>query len=311
VADVPAPAARTAPTGPTDGDGVEHWTTIEWSRHTRDTVIDGLRVRYVDYGEGSPVVLIHGLGGSWQTWLENLPALGREHRVIAVDLGGFGLSQVLPPPASMATQSERIVTLMRQLGLGPATVVGHSMGGIVALGIVAAAPDAVGRLVLANAGGIPLSPLRVALVVNGFKVFNLLFGRPGVMRAVARRTRLRNALFAGFIGDPRSMTAALAAHVVPAIAAPGFIAAVVSASAVVRTLNAEEVECPILLIWGAADRILPLAGAELLVTQLHDGELVVLDGVGHCPMFEAPERFNTALLAFTATDTTDPNGDDA
>ncbi|WP_169738339.1 alpha/beta fold hydrolase [Patulibacter minatonensis] len=289
------------PTGPSDHDGVEHWTTIDWSRHTRDTVIDGRRIRYVDYGSGTPIVLIHGLGGSWQTWLENLPALGREHRVVAVDLGGFGLSEPLPAPAAMATQSERIVTLMRQLDLGPATIVGHSMGGIVALGIVAAEPDVVGRLVLANAGGIPLSPGRVRIIVTGFKLFNLVFGRPGVMRAVARRSRLRNALFAGFIGDPRTMTAALAAHVVPAIAAPGFVAAVIAASEVVRTLNAEEVECPILLIWGAADRILPLAGAELLVTQLHDGELVVLDGVGHCPMFEAPERFNRALLDFTRT----------
>jgi pimeloyl-ACP methyl ester carboxylesterase len=304
---VPAAKQQLETPGPVDRDGVPHWTTIDWALHTRDRVIDGLRVRYVDYGEGTPIVLIHGLGGSWQTWLENLPALGREHRVIAIDLGGFGLSDVLPAPATMATQSERIVTLVRQLELGPVTVVGHSMGGIVALGIVAAAPDAVSRLVLANAGGIPLSPLRVKLVVSGFKVFNAVFGRPGVMRAVARRTRLRNALFAGFIGDPRTMTAALAAHVVPAIAAPGFIAAVVAASEVVRTLNAEEVECPILLIWGAADRILPLAGAELLVTQLHDGELVVLEGVGHCPMFEAPERFNAALLAFTAD--TDPTGD--
>lgn len=304
---MPRTEQQTTPDGPVDHAGVPHWTTIDWERHVRDAVIDGLRVRYVDYGEGSPIVLVHGLGGSWQTWLENLPALGRRHRVIAVDLGGFGLSDVLPAPATMATQSERIVTLLRQLDVGPATVVGHSMGGIVALGIVAAAPEAVSRLVLANAGGIPLSPARVAIVVTGFKLFDAVFGRPAVMRAVARRSRLRNMLFAGFIGDPRTMTAALAAHVVPAIAAPGFVAAVIAASQVVRTLNAEEVECPILLIWGAADRILPLAGAELLVTQLRDGELVVLDGVGHCPMFEAPERFNAALLAFTAP--TGPNGD--
>lgn len=64
-------------------------------------------------------------------------------------------------------------------------------------------------------------------------------------------------------------------------------------------MKTEDITCPVLLVWGARDRILPVAEARALAERLLDGRLVVLEDVGHCPMFEAPDAFNEAVLAFT------------
>ena len=73
------------------------WTEVDWPEHVHDVSVLGSTTRYVDYGEGPPLLLIHGMAGSWQSWLANIPALGRHHRVITVDLPGFGGSEPLAP----------------------------------------------------------------------------------------------------------------------------------------------------------------------------------------------------------------------
>jgi pimeloyl-ACP methyl ester carboxylesterase len=290
---VPAPDAS-ARIGPSS------WTGIDWSEHVHDSVIDGRRVRYADLGSGTAIVLVHGLGGSWQTWLKNIPALAAEHRVIAVDLPGFGASDVLPAPAAMETHAHIIATLLTELGVPSATIIGHSMGGLVAMQLIDARPDLVDALVMANAGGIALGPLRLQLIVGGFKLFHLAFARTGVLRALSSRARLRRLVFAGFMGNAAEMSGPFAVEVVPLIFTEGFIGAVVAASKVAGLpVKTDDITCPVLLVWGVKDRILPVAEARILCATLLDGTLVELEGVGHCPMFEAPDRFNDAVLQFT------------
>ena len=101
------------------------WTEVDWNPFIRNCLVDGLRLRYVDYGTGPALVLLHGMGASWQWWLENIPTLGRCHRVIAVDMAGFGNSEPLPPPAEMSTHAGTVLDLLGQLGVRSATVVGH------------------------------------------------------------------------------------------------------------------------------------------------------------------------------------------
>ena len=276
------------------------WAGIDWSADLRDEVIDHRRIRYVERGAGPPLVLLHGLAGCWQTWLRNLPVLAMHHRVIAVDLPGFGESEPLAPPAEMSEHAHVVGVLLDRLGVSDATVVGHSMGGLVAFQLLAARPDLVHALVLANGGGIPLSPRRLALVVGGFKVFHRLFVRPSVMRAAARRPRLRRALFAGFTGGDEVISAAFAAMIVPAIDAPGFLDAVISAGQIAGGVRPESITVPVGLLWGERDPILPLDEARRLGAALPDATFVPIPGAGHCPMFERPQPFNEALLAFTS-----------
>src|SRR5215211_7432373 len=80
-----------------------NWRRIDWSRELKRLDVGGTPVNYVDLGSGDrePVVLVHGLGGQWQNWLENLPRIAQERRVVAPDLPGFGLTPALPGEVSI------------------------------------------------------------------------------------------------------------------------------------------------------------------------------------------------------------------
>ena len=246
------------------------------------------------------MVLIHGLGGSWQTWLENIPALAMRHRVIAVDLPGFGGSESLPEPAEMSAHADVLASLFAQLDIEAPTVVAHSMGGLVAAQLAATRPHLVGRLVLANAGGVPIGRLRLQLITRGFRFVNIVAGRPDILRAVARSEPLRTAALSTMVADPRRVSPELAAEIFPMISAPGFLGAVRAASGEVGKIDLADLQCPVLLVWGDKDPILPMRLANELTTNIPHARLTVIRNVGHCPMFEAPHAFNRAVLDFAA-----------
>jgi pimeloyl-ACP methyl ester carboxylesterase len=264
----------------------------------RDILVDGRRVRYVDAGDGPPIALIHGLGGSWQNWLENLPDLGRDHRVIALDLPGFGRSDPVPRPRSLAPHAATVAALLDRLGTGPTLVVGHSMGGLVAERLALQRPELVNGLVLVGAGGGGVG-VRQMFAVHGMLVARRLAARPAVARRLARVRRLRHQALAGVVHDPACIPAALAEDMMAAFVAPGFADAV--RVGLREDLRAElaRIGCPALLVWGDRDRILPVSRANELAGLLPDAELEVWPGVGHCPMLERPAAFNARVRTFS------------
>lgn len=276
------------------------WQEIAWARHVHDAEVLGRRLRYVDYGDGPALLLVHGLGGSWQTWLENIPHLGRTHRVLAVDLPGFGGSDPLDPGTPLDARVDALRALLDSLGIGDVVACGHSLGGLVAGRLALAEPDRVRALILVCAGGIALSPRRLDAIVRSFLVFNAGFRRPWVSRAVARRSRLRRALLTGLVKDGRSMSPQLAAETIPLMAAPGFADTVVAGAQAAADPGTERVSAPALLVWGRHDRILPLAAARELAARMPDARLRVLEDAAHCPMFERPEEFNAIVAEFLA-----------
>jgi pimeloyl-ACP methyl ester carboxylesterase len=246
------------------------------------------------------LLLIHGLGGCWQWWLECLPELGRHRRTIAIDLPGFGRSEPLPAPADMTTHAETLVAFLDQLGVDHAIVVSHSMGGLVAMRLAASHPQRVAANVLVCAGGIHLDARRLGLLNACFKGLYALFVRPAVLRAFALRPRLRRLLFGGAAGEDGVVDAHLAMHLVPSFAAPGFLQALGAAVKVANDVQPEDVAAPTLVIWGKRDPILPVAAAHELTTRLPDGRIEVMDGVGHSPMIEHPRQFNALVSRFAA-----------
>lgn len=277
---------------------IPHWSEVDWSEHTRDEVVFGRRMRFLDAGSGPAVLLIHGLGGCWQTWLENIPTLREQHRVIALDLPGFGLSEEIPPPAEMTEHVRMIFALLERLELDAVSVVGHSMGGLISMMLATSDPSRVNSLVLVSAGAAPIPPSRLKVIVRAFEGFRKVFALPGVSTVMTTNARVRHAMLRGFLVDPTSLSPELALHVIPAMNAPGFGSAVLAAARAVSDVRAAEVQCPTLAIWGDQDRILPLRTAEELVKLLPHATLAVLPSVGHCPMFEAVEDFNDLLLSF-------------
>lgn len=278
------------------------WLGVDWDASTHDVLFDGRRVRFTDHGAGPALVLVHGLGGSWQNWLENIPALAAAgHRVVAVDLPGFGLSDPLPAPAAIAGHVRVLRRLVERLGLGAPVVVGHSMGALVATHLAIAHPDALSGLIVVDGGTLAISGRRLGALIGAFTLFDLTLGLPGVTRVVVEHGPLRRLLLRGFVGRPGALSPQLAAEVIPGARAPGFNAAVRAAAAAVATVDPAAITCPTLVLWGERDRIVPVAEARRLAAEIPSARLLTLPGVGHCPMFEEPTAFNRAVVDFAAS----------
>jgi pimeloyl-ACP methyl ester carboxylesterase len=296
----PAKAAVVMSQPPSQEQHVPHWTDIDWGPWISNRLINDLRVRYVDYGSGPALVLLHGMAASWHWWLENIPALARHHRVIAVDLPGFGHSEPLPAPAEMATHARTVLDLLAQLGIESATVSGHSMGGLVALEMFIADPRRVRNLILIDSGGVPMPERRLAVVLVVLRICAGILRRRFIRSALATKPWVRRLALRAAFRDPRVMSAELAAKTMPSFGGPGFVDAVAAAGRAVRATVLEAITCPVLLMWGERDVIAPAWCAQQMHDRLPDSELVVIAGAGHTPMVEFPYQFNDLALRFMA-----------
>ena len=121
---------------------------IDWRRHLSSVEVGGTTVNYAEIGEGPPIVFVHGLGGCWQNWLENLPRMAElGNRAIALDLPGFGASPMPSWEITIPGYGELVEDFCTLLELGPCTLVGNSMGGFVAAEVAVNEPEWVERLV--------------------------------------------------------------------------------------------------------------------------------------------------------------------
>lgn len=275
------------------------WTEIDWAAHKRRAWVRGLHVDYVDYGEGPPLLLIHGMGGSWESWLANIPALGEHYRVIAVDLPGFGGSQPLQPDSEFLGYVDVLEALLDELMIPSAVVFGHSLGGLVSLALAACSPQRVRGVVLVSGGGAALSRVRLAMIQAVFLVFRFFLSLPGA-RGLLRRPRIARALVSPAVHAPRTVQSDLLGAMLPEAVTAGFLDAIRLGGNGLRSLDPDAVTAPVLLVWGREDRILPLATGQQLTSRLRLARLTVLDNVGHCAMFEAPEQFHRAAEEFLA-----------
>src|SRR4051794_13216130 len=127
------------------------WLDVDWDAARGRVLVDGSELEYVDLGSGPAMVFIHGLGASWQSWLENLPFFARSHRCVALDLAGFGVSGPVAGDVSIERYARSVAGLLERLEISRAAVVGNSMGGFIALELAVAFPEMVERLVLVSA----------------------------------------------------------------------------------------------------------------------------------------------------------------
>src|SRR4051812_2223869 len=140
--------------------GRSPWLDVDWREHQRWVTIDGRRVNVIELGSGSPIVFIHGLSGSWQNWLEQLPVFAGRHRVVAFDLPGVGASEMPSQKISISGYARTVDALYEALRIDSAAVVGNSMGGFIGAELAIAHPARVERLVLVSAAGLALQQRR-------------------------------------------------------------------------------------------------------------------------------------------------------
>lgn len=265
------------------------WDTVE--KPGRIVDVDGYGVHVVEQGAGPAVVLVHGFGGHTFSYRHLLPLLARTHRVVAVDLKGYGYSQ--RDAATGLAESDQVAMLrglLDALRIDRAVFVGHSMGGGIVQRFAAAYPDRVEALVLAAsvvAGARePLFRLPAALVrpllpllasIAADRLLALSFYDRANASEEVRAEYLRPARIRG------SMDGLLSAMRDSRRGGP---------------CDFEQVRMPVLILSGGQDRVVPLSAARHLRERLPHARLVVLDGAGHMLLEERPEDCFRAIEDF-------------
>lgn len=274
---------------------------IDWPRHVRSLEVAGTRVNYADIGEGPPIVFMHGLGGSWQNWLENMPRMAElGHRAIAVDLPGFGSSPMPPWEISIARYGRLLGEVCKRLELPACTLVGNSLGGFVAAEVAVGEPEWVERLMLVSAAGISHATMRRQPILTGARITAL--ANPLLFRLnlpAMRRPGLRKLAFAGVMRHPERLRKELLVEfLAPALGAPAFLPATSALIGYDLLDRLSRIPVPTLVLWGRDDLVVPATDAAGFTERIPGSRLVVFDDCGHVPMAERPMRFNRQLAKF-------------
>jgi 4,5:9,10-diseco-3-hydroxy-5,9,17-trioxoandrosta-1(10),2-diene-4-oate hydrolase len=279
------------------------WMDVDWHQHQRWVTVGDRPMNVISLGSGPPIVLIHGLTGSWQNWLEQLPVFARDHRVIAIDLPGFGASPMPSEKISIPGYARHVRALLGELGVERAVVVGNSMGGFIGVELAIQFPELVDRLVLVSAAGLSIADMRHE---NVLAVLRRLEGRLAAYTgwigahsdALTRRPRARRMLLGLVAEHPERLAAPLIAEQVRGSGKPGFIDALDALTDYPIRDRLGEITCPTLIVWGAKDHIIPVGDADDFEQLIPDARKVVWPDTGHVAMFERPAAFNALVAAF-------------
>lgn len=279
--------------------GRSEWMDVDWQQHLRWVRVQDRWMNIVEFGEGPDLIFIHGLSGCWQNWLEQLPHFARDHRVIAVDLPGFGQSEMPAEEISISGYADTIDALMTELGVDSARIVGNSMGGFIAAEMAFSYPERVERLVLAAAAGISITNLYRRPMLTAARAGTAVgYFRMTRRREVVVRPRLRHIALAAVVRHPALIHPGLVHEFTRGVEAPGPVPALDALMTYDIRDRLEEITCPTLLVWGEKDLLVPVADAEEFERRIPDARKVSLEDTGHLPQIERAGRFNRELLSF-------------
>ncbi len=238
---------------------------------THKVTIAGHQIFYRCLGSGSPLVLLHGFGVSGHLWLRCLPYLAQERQVLVVDLPGHGQSK-LAGRWRLRAVAPLLAAWLRQMHLPPVALMGHSMGGAIAIHLAAHAPDLFERLVLVNAAGTPLQAQLPALMMRSLRSM-LQPGSGGYPLELLQDTLLKP--------RPRLLWE--------------------SAQEMLRSDFRQElarIDLPTLILWGERDLLLPLQMGHALREALPHATFITMPQSGHRPPLSQPGEFSRIVLDF-------------
>ncbi|MEX2194013.1 MAG: alpha/beta fold hydrolase [Thermoleophilaceae bacterium] len=280
---------------------------------TETVDLHGHPVTYHQMGQGPAVVLIHGITSSSRTWHSVMPKLAERHTVIAPDLLGHGRSAKPRGDYSLGAYASGVRDLLVVLGIPSATVVGHSLGGGIAMQFAYQFPERLERLVLVDSGGLGNDVhivLRAATLPGAEFVLPLLFNSTArsAGRAINRalgKIGIRGGADVQGIAEGLDSLADVSArraflHTARSVIDPSGQ----RVDARDRLYLSENV--PTLLVWGEQDRIIPVAHGQQAQALMPHSRLEVFEGAGHFPFNHEPKRFVAVLEDFIAG--TEPAG---
>jgi len=251
--------------------------------------VDGVPLHYIERGSGPPVILIHGFGGYTYTYRYLIPELAKDYRAVAVDLKGFGYSgRPKKSDYAIGEQARLVVRLMDTLGIDRASVVGHSLGGEVAMRMAANHPDRVERLVLAaSVSGDRIPTLPVTPLIRPFMwFFSRLFGRWLFRRMYYDKRKATKEVLEAYRRPLRIKGTGNAVYQLLRDARRG------------KAVVGKKVKQPVLILWASNERILPWRTLTRLRKRFPRAEVVTIDRAGHLLIEEQPDASNAAIRRF-------------
>jgi pimeloyl-ACP methyl ester carboxylesterase len=270
--------------------------------------LHGDEMCFVDVGSGPPIAFVHGLMSSSSTWTAQLDRLAIDHRVIAPDLFGHGASAKPAGDYSLSAHAASLRDLFDSLGIADATLVGHSLGGGIALQMAYLFPDRVNALVLVSSGGLgrELNPLLRAATLPGSELVLPLIASRWVHNVGDTALSVWSK-----VGLPAiSPSSDEAWRTLPSLADAESRRAFLATSRSVidvhgQTVNAQNrlsgvASRPSMLVWGERDRMIPASHVEAARRELPATRVEMFARSGHFPHLDEPDRFAAVLADFMA-----------
>jgi len=265
--------------------------------------VESVKTRYWALGdEGTTVILIHGIGAAVESWALNIHALAEHHRVYALDLVGFGYSDKPPARYSYSYLSQFVADFMKAQAVAQASLVGHSLGGGVALKLAIQHPEKVEKLVLVGSTGLGReAPL-----------FFRLSSLPIVGEFLTRPSRKGTAQFLReCFYDPAMVTEEMIEQSYGLDSLPGAQETYLSTVRAIANIfggregvirgfvdNLGKITAPTLIVWGKQDRILPVAHGHVAEERIAGAQFHIFEECGHVPPMEKAEAFNALVSEF-------------
>jgi pimeloyl-ACP methyl ester carboxylesterase len=270
----------------------------------KSETLHGRSITYAEAGEGPVLLLIHGMGGTFENWQEVIEPLARAHTVIAPDLPGHGASGPGGGDYSLGALAAGLRDLVLALGHDRLTLVGHSLGGGIAMQFSYQFPEMVERLVLVSSGGLgpEVSPVLRAAALPGANPFI------AVTAGLGQRVGPTVGRALSAIGLRPTADVAEVVRGYGSLSDPARRAAFLGTVRSVLGIGGQRIDAgdrlylaeamPVLIVWGARDPIIPVRHGEDAHEHIPGSRLEIFEGVGHLPQIEAPLRFVTTLEEF-------------
>ncbi len=265
--------------------------------------VGNIKTRYWVLGDGkSTAILVHGLGGHIENWEDNIAALAQGRRVYALDLAGFGRSDKPQHRFSIPYFTEFVKEFMIVQDVDKAALIGESMGGAIVLQFTMQYPHQVEKMVLADSAGLG-KEVSIYLRIGSLPILGELFTRPSRKGSAQLARRLfynQDLITDQMIEEGYEMSSLPGAQRCLLSALRSMCNIWGAKSDVYRPIldRLDEIEAPTLVIWGAQDRLLPVAHAHLAAKRLPNARLHIFDPCGHVPNIERPQEYNALVIDF-------------
>lgn len=275
-----------------------NWDKFDFTPYEQFVEIDGAKLNYVELGDaGKPVLIfVHGIMGTWRNWVFNLLPFADRYRVIAVDLPGFGLSEMPVGEFSIEHYADVIKEFCSKLGVDKVTLIGNSMGGQVATIVAKKTPEILQKMILVDPAGFSTSTATMRKLSPYVKYFDWIFKvGPGLRKFIAYNRWLAAAFTKLVLWQPMKVSSELILVLLAGIGKPGFVPAVRTIAHTPVLDFPGDVSVDTVIVWGRNDSLIPKSDAFRFARMIPQAKLELMDDVGHIPMFEAPDRFNAVI----------------